>query len=122
MPPHIIHYTYNIHIAVSLFISTNGMTPRAGETLVLTCSVIELVDHSGGTLVTWKDTLGQNMISGGDFNITRQDSTQRVDYSLQFNPLRVSHDGQYTCEASIPEVGYHDSRTTDIHVTTGTYV
>ena len=83
---------------------------------------MELVDHSGTTMLTWRDASGQNVTSGGDVTVTRQDSTQRVDYSLQFNPLRASHDGQYTCEASIPDVGYHDSRTTHVYVNSGTQV
>lgn len=112
-----IAYTF---AAISLFISTSHTPPQAGSSFILTCSIIELVDHSGSTVISWRDALGRNLTSGGDVTVMRLDTTQRVDYSLQFNPLRVAHDGQYSCEASIPDVGYYDSRTTTVHVTSGT--
>ena len=80
---------------------------------------MELVDHSGDTVVTWLDAEGQNITSGDDFTITRQNMNQRVDYSLQFNPLRVTHGGLYTCTVSIPNVGYYDSRNFSMQVTPG---
>ena len=80
---------------------------------------MELVDHSGETVVTWRDPGGQNISSGGDFIIARQDMTQRVDYSLEFNPLKVSHRGEYVCDISIPNVGFYDSRSVSIEVTPG---
>ena len=70
-------------------------------------------------MITWLNAEGQNIMSGGDFTITRQTSTQRVDYSLQFNPLRVSHEGLYTCAVTILNVGYLDSRNFSVQVTTG---
>ena len=86
----------------------------------LTCTAVELVDHSGETVVSWRDPEGQNVTSGGDFTIVRQNANQRVNYSLQFNPLRVSHSGQYTCEVAIPTVGFHDSSNMiNLHVTPG---
>ena len=100
----------------------SASSPAAGSTFTLTCSAVELVDHSGDTVVTWLDTEGQNITSGGDFAITRQTSVQRVDYSLQFNPLRVSHGGMYTCAVSIPSVGYQDSRTFTVQVMLGNYI
>ena len=100
----------------------SASSPAAGSTFTLTCSAVELVDHSGDTVVTWLDTEGQNITSGGDFAITRQTSVQRVDYSLQVNPLRVSHRGMYTCAVSIPSVGYQDSRTFTVQVTPGNYM
>ena len=80
---------------------------------------MELVDHSGDTVVTWRGPDGQSISSGDDFTITRQATSQRVVYSLQFNPLRVSHQGQYTCEASIQSVGYFDSKSFSLSVTPG---
>ena len=80
---------------------------------------MELVDHSGDTVVIWKDPRGQRIQSGGDFMTTRRNMNQRVDYSLQFNPLRVLHSGQYTCEVAIPTVGYNDSRNISVLVTPG---
>ena len=85
------------------------------------CSVVELVDHSGGTIVTWKDPRGQSILSQGDFTIIRLNTSQRVDYTLQVDPLKVSHRGQYTCDVSIPNVGFHDSKTVSIQVIPGIY-
>ena len=80
---------------------------------------MELVDHSGDTLVTWKDPRGQSIQSGGDFMTSRRSMNPRVDRTLQFNPLRVLHSGQYTCEVAIPTVGYNDSRNISVQVTPG---
>ena len=107
--------------AVIISITGSVNSPAAGGMFTLTCTAMELVDHSGETVVSWRDPEGQNVTSGGDFTIVRQNANQRVDYSLQFNPLRVSHSGQYTCEVAIPTVGFHDSSTVfNLQVTPGT--
>ena len=105
--------------AVIISINESDSSPAAGSVFILTCSAVELVDHSGDTVVTWKDAEGQNITSGGDYTTIRQSRTQRVDYSLHFNPLRVSHGGLYTCTVSIPNVGYQDSRNFSLQVTPG---
>lgn len=109
----------NFLAAVIISITSSDSSPSTGEMLTLTCSVVELVDHTGDTVVRWRGPEGQNISSGDDFLLTRQDTSQRVDYSLRFNPLRASHSGQYTCEVSIGSVGYFDSRTFTVSVTTG---
>ena len=111
-------YTYK---AVILSISKSSNTQSAGSTFTLTCSAVELVDHSGSTVVTWKDPRGQTITSEGDFTVSRSEVNQRVDYALRFDPLRVQHSGQYTCEVAISTVGYRDSRTMIIQVTPGSY-
>ena len=82
---------------------------------------MELVDYSGDTLIIWKDPEGRNITSSGGFFVSRQNANQRVDYSLQFNPVKVFHVGQYICEVSIPDVGYHGSRNFSLQVTPGSY-
>ena len=111
---HIIIFT-----AVIISITGSDSSPAAGSNFTLTCSAVELIDHSGDTVVTWLDADGQNLTSGGDFTILRQNMNQRVEYSLQFNPLRVMHRGQYTCVVSIPNVGYHDLRNFSVQITPG---
>ena len=108
-----------LSIAVIISITGTDSSPAAGSIFTLTCSAVELVDHSGDTVVTWLDAEGQNITSGGDFTIRRQSMIQRVDHSLQFNPLRVSHGGLYICAVSIPNVGYQDSRNFSVQVTPG---
>ena len=105
--------------AVIISITGSDSSPAGGSTYTLTCSAVELVDHSGDTVITWLDSEGQNITSGGDFTIMRQTSIQRVDYSLQVNPLRVSHEGLYTCTVTILNVGYRDSRNFSVQVTIG---
>lgn len=105
--------------AVIISIINSDISPIAGGMFTLTCSAEELVDHSGDTVVSWRDPDGQNVMSGGDFTIMRQNTNQRVEYSLLFNPLRVSHGGQYTCGVSIPNVGYYDSKNVNVQVTPG---
>ena len=84
--------------------------------------MVELVDHPGDTVVTWAGPEGQNISSGTDYVVIRKDKSQRVDYNLQFNPLRVSHGGLYVCEVFIPNVGFYDSKSISIHITPGTRV
>ena len=110
-----------LHTAVIISISKSDNLQAAGSTFTLTCSAVELVDHSGDTMVTWKDPSGQIIVTEGDFMVSRRTSAQRVDYDLRFSPLRVRHSGQYTCEVAIPTVGYSDSRSIDIQVTPGSY-
>ena len=82
---------------------------------------MELVDHSGSTAVTWKDPRGQTITSEGDLTVSRSEVNQRVDYALRFDPLRVRHSGQYTCEVAISTVGYRDLRNITLQVTPGLY-
>ena len=77
------------------------------------------MDHTGDTVVIWRDLHGKNLASCSEHTITREDTSQRVDYSLQFSPLKVSHQGQYTCEISIPPVGIYDSKNVSVQVTPG---
>ena len=79
------------------------------------------MDHYGSTVVTWKDPRGQTITSEGDFTVLRSEVNQRVDYALRFDPLRVRHSGQYTCEVAISTVGYRDSRNITLQVTPGLY-
>ena len=108
--------------AIIIVITRNDSSPTAGSILTLTCSAVELVDHSGDTVIIWKDPEGRNITSSSSgIMISRQNMNQRVDYSLQFNPVKVLHAGLYTCEVSIPNVGYHDSRNFNLQVTPGSY-
>ena len=115
-------FIFSSSAAVIIVITRNDSSPTAGSIFTLTCSAVEFVDHSGETVMVWKDPEGQNITSSSsDFIISRQNMNQRVDYSLQFNPVKVLHTGVYTCEVSIPNVGYHDSRNFNLQVTPGSY-
>jgi hypothetical protein len=111
---------FSTFAAVIIVITSNDSSPTAGSFLTLTCAALEIVDHSGDTVMIWKDPEGQNITSSSDVTISRQNMNQRVDYSLQFNPVKVIHTGLYTCEVSIPNVGYHDSRNFNLQITPGT--
>ena len=55
-------------------------------------SAIEWMDPQGGTIMSWGDiTLG---------TLTVEDNTTSS-RSLQFSPLRTSHGGEYTCQATV---------------------
>ena len=122
-PSELIMYSVRVYFlsfaAVIIVITTNDSSPTAGSSVTLTCSALEIVDHSGDTVIIWKDPEGQNITSSSDITISRQNMNQRVDYSLQFNPVKVLHTGLYSCEVSIPNVGYHDSRNFILQVTPG---
>lgn len=87
--------------------------------LTLTCTAVELVDHSGDTRVSWSDPAEQLIVTGGDFTVTRVESVQRVEYRLEISPIRTSHTGTYTCHVEIPSVRYSGSSNTIIDVNRG---
>ena len=67
---------------------TAGGNPTLGQQYTLTCSVV-----TGTPTVQW---VGPVPITGGDFTVS---STSP--HTLTINPLRQSHFGQYTCQATV---------------------
>ena len=70
----------------------------AGQTYTLICTVSAVEDLVDSTtlLITWTDS-DSNTVSSESIGIQ---SSPRV-LSLQFDPIRTSHGGQYTCAASL---------------------
>ena len=68
----------------------------AGEAYVLECSVDRM---SESITYQWLDEEGNSIISGGLISITNSTSAS----FLQFSPLHQSHEGDYTCNATIAE-------------------
>ena len=101
-------------VTISINDSQSGNAPQVGGMFTLICTVVELTDHSGDTLVSWRDPSGRQIMTGGDFIVTREVSSQRVEYTLRFNPSRASHSGTYTCSVDIPDVGYSGLVTFDV--------
>ena len=59
--------------------------------------------ESSPTAIEWMDSQGGTIVSGGDItlgDVTMEDNTTSS-RSLQFSPLRTSHGGQYTCQATV---------------------
>ena len=73
--------------------------PTSGETYNLTCivesnvpSTVQWLYSSNGTAVT----NGSNITVG-----TQRTTGSTTTLTLSFNPLRISHGGQYTCQSRI---------------------
>ena len=66
----------------------------------MTCVVTA---ESSPTAILWMDSQGGTIVSGGDItlgNVIMEDNTT-LSLSLQFSPLRTSHGGKYTCQATV---------------------
>ena len=81
----------------SLVAITSGANPTAGQSYTFTCTVTPPEGLTGTPTVQWVGSGSSDPITtGGDFTVS---STSP--YTLTINPLRQSHDGQYTCQATI---------------------
>ena len=73
-----------------------GGNPTLGQPYTLTCNVT-VTSGSGTPTVEWVGPGSSTpMATGGDFTVS---STSP--YTLTINPLRQSHAGQYTCQATV---------------------
>ena len=91
----------DLHVSIA---HTNG-TPTAGQIYSLTCSV-QLPPH---------------LLVEASIVWTKRESIRQVGSSqqLNFNPLRTSDSGQYTCKMTIDtdEVSFNGKNTTNLIVT-----
>ena len=76
---------------------TAGGNPTLGQQYTLTCNVSVASGVTGTPGVQWVGA-GRSapIVTGGDFTVS---STSP--YTLTINPLRPSHAGQYTCQATV---------------------
>ena len=76
---------------------TPGAHPTAGQSYTFICTVTPQGGLTGTPTVQWS-RLGifDPITTGGSFTVS---STSP--YTLTINPLQQSHDGQYTCQATI---------------------
>ena len=88
-----------------VFIAHSNGTPTAGQVYALTCSVQLPPYLLVETSIVW----------------TKLESIRQVGSSqqLNFNPLKTSDNGQYTCTVTIDtdEVSFNGESTTDLMVT-----
>ena len=76
---------------------TPGANPTAGQSYTFTCTVTPQGGLTGTPTVQWVGPGSSATITtGGDFTVSSTPT-----YTLTINPLRQSHDGQYTCQATI---------------------
>lgn len=80
-------------LPVPVITVTDSGTPSAGENYTLTCNVSIITGVVDGTVVSvaWLDSSG---------NLVQSSSSTLVN-TLYFEPLVLSHGGQYTCNSSI---------------------
>ena len=75
---------------------TAGGNPTLGQPYTLTCDV-SVASGSGIPAVQWVGPGSSTPITdGGDFTVSSASP-----YKLTINPLRQSHAGQYTCQATV---------------------
>ena len=75
---------------------TAGGNPTLGQQYALTCNV-SVANGLGTPAVQWMGPDSSAPVTtGGDFTVS---STSP--YTLTINPLRQSHAGQYTCQATV---------------------
>ena len=81
-------------VLVSITASGN---PTLGQSYTLTCNVSVVSGVTGTPTVQWVGPgSSAPIVTGGDFTVS---STSP--YTLTINPLRQSHAGQYTCQATV---------------------
>ena len=72
---------------------TAGGNPTLGQQYILTCNVSVASGVTGTPTVQWVGPGSSTpMATGGDFTVRNT--------TLTINPLRQSHAGQYTCQAT----------------------
>ena len=76
-----------------------GGNPTLGQQYTLTCNVSVASGVTGTPDVQWMGPGSSTPITtGGDFTVT---NTSTTSYTFIINPLRQSHAGQYTCQATV---------------------
>ena len=76
---------------------TPGGNPTLGQQYTLTCNVSVASGVTGTPTVQWVGPGSPTpIVTGGDFTVN-----STPPYTLTFNPLRQSHGGQYTCQATV---------------------
>ena len=76
---------------------TAGGSPTLGQSYTLTCNVSVASGVTGTPVVQWVGPGSSAPITtGGDFTVSNTSP-----YNLIINPLRQSHAGRYTCQATV---------------------
>ena len=75
---------------------TTGANPTVRQSYTFTCTVTPQGELTGTPTVQWRGPGGDPITTGGDFTVS-----STPPYTLTINPLLQSHDGQYTCQATI---------------------
>ena len=87
--------------ALTATVTTSG-TSVAGLSYTLTCTVTSTEGLTGQVEVIWIDPNGEQIITSEDVTVGSLSTSGLVtSRTLQFNPLRVNEEGQYTCVAQI---------------------
>ena len=95
---------------------TAGGNPTLGQSYTLTCNVSVASGVTGTPTVLWVGPGSSAPIAtGGDFTVS---STSP--HTLIINPLRPSHAGQYTCQATVG--GDNGTASVVVENIPGTYV
>ena len=78
---------------------TAGGNPTLGLSYTLTCNVNVASGVTGNPTVLWmRAGDSASITTGGGFTVS---NTSTTSYTLTINPLRQSHAGRYTCQATV---------------------
>ena len=94
----------------SIIITPSG-SPTAGQSYSLECSISGTSDSA---TFQWLDGPTDNRTQLTSDGSRTVDSTSSVS-QLQFSPLRASHGGQYTCQATVVGVTVEGTATVEIN-------
>jgi len=78
---------------------TSEAMAAAGQNYTLICTASRLQALSVTPEITWLNPAGNELDSGDEITITVLTTTNKTVARLDFNPLKASNGGQYTCRA-----------------------
>ena len=75
----------------------------AGQEFTLTCMAATVQGIQNAAAIEWRDSSGSAITSGGDITIgdIMLVANSHVSLALHFNPLRLSHGEEFSCQATI---------------------
>ena len=94
------HALLIVLLVLIVVLTPEGSTMDAGSSFTVTCTVTDTIDDVTPTVV-WLDPSGEELPKGDVMTDGPTVNGATTTLALVFNPLRASHQGDYTCRAEI---------------------
>ena len=98
-----------MHVLLIIIVLTVALTAEgsmdAGSSFTVTCAVTDTIDDITPTVI-WLDPSGEELLNSAVSDPAVNGPIENgatITLELLFNPLRASHQGDYTCRAEISE-------------------